>query len=267
MEIKVEKRIRSPNYPALSLPEAINKIAGVYRELHNHAAPREVVAKAMGYSGLSGASATAVSALHKYGLLDKAGADEIKVSDRAMRIMHPHSPEEKAAAIREAASEPALFAELAERFPGKIPNEDLLRNYLVRKGFAQAALGAVISAYRETSEMVQAVGGDYDSGHPLSHEEPDMHSLAVQSTPSQPRSQILVVPTDSDDESERQISRYDFEEGQYVRVVATKEIETEEALDMVETMIALKRKELERKKRMTVSAQIVDNSGRESDDV
>src|ERR1700733_12477276 len=98
----MDKRVRSPNYPALSLPDALVKVASVYRELHTHAAPREVIAKAMGYSGLSGASATAVSALHKYGLLERVGNEEVRVSERAMRIMHPHSPDEKAKAVREA---------------------------------------------------------------------------------------------------------------------------------------------------------------------
>ena len=81
----MDKRIRSPNYPALGLPDALAKAAGIYRVLHNHAGPREVIAKAMGYTGLNGASATAISALHKYGLLERSG-EENKISERAMRI-------------------------------------------------------------------------------------------------------------------------------------------------------------------------------------
>jgi len=72
----------------------------------------------MGYNSLNGASAGAISALHKYGLLGRAG-DKIRVSERALRILHPHSAEEGATAIQEAANEPPLFAELNERFPGR----------------------------------------------------------------------------------------------------------------------------------------------------
>src|SRR5438477_144269 len=110
------KRIRSPNYPALSLPDAIEKAAALYRVQHTHAAPREVAVRGMGYNTLNGASATAISALHKYGLLDRVG-DEVKISDRALRILHPEPLEERSAAILEAAREPPLFGELAERFP------------------------------------------------------------------------------------------------------------------------------------------------------
>lgn len=50
------------------------------------------------------------------------------------------------------------------------------------------------------------------------------------------------------DNSERPIGRYDFEDGSYVRIVARGKIDTEEALEMVETLIDLKRKELARRK-------------------
>jgi hypothetical protein len=238
----MDKRIRSPNYPAISLPEAIIRVTALYRAIHTHAAPRDVVAKGMGYTSLNGASATAISALHKYGLLERSG-DDVKVSERALSILHPHTPEEKAAAITAAAVEPALFAELAERFPGAMPNEELLRNYLVRKGFAPGAIGPVIAAYRDTSDMVVSEGRGYDSGQsppvqepqPMSQIAPSVHHLVPNS---------IIVQGDG-----RQVGRYDFEEGGFVKIVASPEIDTEEALNMVETIIQLKRAEIERRKR------------------
>jgi hypothetical protein len=148
-------------------------VANLYRELHGHSAPREDIAKAMGFNTLNGASATAISALHKYGLIE-GGGDNIKVSDRALRILHPHSPEEKAEAIQEAASEPQLFNDLADRFPGGLNNEALVRNYLIRAGFAPSAVPAVITAYRETSEMVDREQRTHDSPREQTREHDDM---------------------------------------------------------------------------------------------
>jgi hypothetical protein len=249
----VDKRLRSPNYPALGLPDAIEKVAGVYRSLHTHPAPREVVAKAMGYTGLNGASATAVSALHKYGLLEKQG-EEIKVSERALRILHPHSLEEKIAAMSEAATSPDLFAELAERFPGKAPNDDLLRNYLVRKGFAPAALTLVISAYRETSDMVTREREGHDAAVGHAEEPPPMSQVHPSTPPTTVSPFVTAMPTVAS--NERPIGRYDFEGGAYVRIAASGEIDTEQALDMVETLIQLKRKELERANRRVNPAPV-----------
>jgi hypothetical protein len=202
-DMAMEKRLRSPNYPALSLPDAIEKVGMLYRAQHTHAAPREIVAKGMGYNTLNGASATAISALHKYGLLDRIG-EEIKVSDRAMRILHPHSPRERGKAIQEAAYEPPLFAELRERFPGQMPSDDLLRNFLIRNGFAPAALTPVMLAYRETSEMAEREGRAHDSPREQAQEHAAMPSqssaalageghLAADARTSQPQPGPLVA--------------------------------------------------------------------------
>jgi hypothetical protein len=47
---------------------------------------------------------------------------------------------------------------------------------------------------------------------------------------------------------ERPIGRYDYEDGSYIKIVASGDVDTETALEMVETLIALKRRELERRK-------------------
>src|SRR5258708_7551011 len=125
-------RIRSPNYPAISLPDALKRIGQVFARERLHKAPREVVVKGMGYGGINGASLTALSAALKYGLLVKEGED-YRVSDRAVAILHPHTPQEKSEALKQAAFSPKLFAELAEHFKGDVPSDDNLRAYLVRR--------------------------------------------------------------------------------------------------------------------------------------
>jgi hypothetical protein len=241
----MDKRIRSPNYPFLSLPAAIDRVSALYTAQHTHAAPRQVIVKGMGYNTLNGASASAISALHKYGLLEGRG-EEWRVSERALRILHPHSPQERAEAIREAASDPPLFSELAEKFPGRFPSEDLLRNYLIRRGFAPGAVTTVMTAYRETSEMVERETQGHDSRRETTQQESSMEPTQplVQPDTLQPwMPQQTLVPT-----GERPIGRYDYEDGSYVRIVSGGNLDTEEALDMVETLIALKRTELKRRK-------------------
>lgn len=211
----------------------------------------------MGYTGLNGASATSISALHKYGLLEKNGED-IKVSERAMRILHPQFPAERPDAIREAAHEPELFRELADRFPGKTPNDDLLKNYLVRNGFALGALTSVISAYRETSDMVEREAGGYipEAQQPV--------EITMQSQLPVPSATIQAsIKTQELQYDERQIGRYDFEGGAYVRISAFGEIGTAEALEMAQTIIDLKRKELERRKRSSILSTSMNNAENE----
>jgi hypothetical protein len=197
----------------------------------------------MAYQSLNGASATALSALHKYGLLERVG-DEVKVSERALRILHPHSPDERSRAIREAANDPPLFTKLAERFPGQMPNEELLRNYLMRDGFATGAVPAVILAYRETSELVERETGGHDS-EAIQPSEVHMQPASATRFDPTPTRKPSYIQTD-----ERELCPYNFEGGGFVKLVVGGNIDTETALDMIETQIKLKRNELKAKQKV-----------------
>jgi hypothetical protein len=154
----------------MSLAQAVQQIAKLFEKINQHAAPREALATGLGYSGLHGASATAISALLKYGLLDRDGED-YKLSERAMKIIAPHSPSEKAEALNAAARDPALFTELIEYFKGDVPNDDLMRAYLIRRGFAPAAIPQVIQAFRETMELVTREANAYPSDKSMRKDE------------------------------------------------------------------------------------------------
>lgn len=237
----MEKRTRSPNYPAFGLRTALEKAAILYKNQHTHGAPREVAVKSMGYNSLNGASATAISAVLKFGLLERNG-EEVRISDRAMRILHPHSPEEKAAAIREAATEPPLFRELAEKFPGRLPADEILRNHLIRNGFAPAAVSSVILAYRETIEFAEQESAGYDSGE-LQPMKPALEApmpapqLASAYNPAP-------VPPSFPGKTDRVLAHYEFESGGNVRIVMSGPVSTQKALKMAETLLKLKREEL-----------------------
>lgn len=147
-------RVRSPNYPAISLPEAIERIRKVYEKEHTHKAAPEVVAKALGYSGLNGASLSVMSALKKFGLLEEVGKD-LKVSHQALTILvDPKDSAERAKFIREAAFAPALFSELQAQYGSGVPSDENLRSYLLKRGFAPASVDAPIRSYRETIALV-----------------------------------------------------------------------------------------------------------------
>ena len=150
-------RLRSPNYPSMSLPEAISKVKVIYeKEFTNHAS-REVMIKAMGYSGINGASAVVFSALTKYGLVLPGGSDQYKLSDDALNIvLYQRGEQVRAEAIERAAFSPQLFAELRDQYPSTLPSDDNLNAYLVKKGFNPKSVSDIIRSYRETIELVSA---------------------------------------------------------------------------------------------------------------
>jgi len=252
------KRARSPNYPAMSLPDAIERIHMLYKVQHTHAAPREVLVKGIGYNSLNGASATAISAIGKYGLLERVG-DGMKLSERAMSIIAPHNQAEKAQAIRDAAREPKLFAELLDRFPPPLPGDEVLRNYLIRSGFVPVAVSAAVLAYRETMDLVDREAGGYDSPFPATEAAPEMDPTTPTGTAKGTPHAAAFVSLNR--EGTRDLGRWQFEDGGWVQILASQEVSTSEALDMAEMLIQIRRKQLQSR----TAAPVVSGSAPEDD--
>lgn len=154
--------VRSPNYPAISLPEAIKRVELVYKQEQRHAADKEVIAKAIGYGSLNGGSTVVISALTKYGLLEPAGkGDQLKISGDALDILIHNTGEfERMKAVRKTAFMPSLFNELYETYRLDLPSDHSLRATLLKKGFNQKTVDSVIRSYRDTIEFVNAENQD-----------------------------------------------------------------------------------------------------------
>jgi cell division septation protein DedD len=142
--------VRSPSYPAWPLAEAVTAVRKIEAQYRSAKVDRQAAAKIIGYSGLSGPANKALAALAQFGLVERAGKGEMRVTDRARAILHPDSPEEKRSELRSAALEPQLFRELQERWPNMIPPEDGVIMYFNRKGFNQSAIRPAAKAYLET---------------------------------------------------------------------------------------------------------------------
>lgn len=173
-------RIRSPGYPSFALKEVIEFAEKVHKQDRQHLLDRETAARHMGFSGLSGASDRALSALMHYGLAERGSKGEIRIADLTLRIIHPDTEQERIAALYEAGFSPDLFQELRKRYPGAPPSRETLQSYLLRSGFATAAIPPASKAYLETCYFLQQERA-YESGGNVSTEAPE--SPAVETLP------------------------------------------------------------------------------------
>lgn len=173
-------KTRSPGYPAIGLKEAVEKITAIYHQDYQNPISREVAVEHMGYNGLNGKSLTVLSTLGKYGLLEGRG-DNSRVSDLAMTIIaHPRGTAEHAAAIKEAAAKPDLFAELDGRFQNGKVSDQAIRSYLLTQKFIPAAADAAIRAYRETKELVQDEASGYNEPEKQGEDTSEMEVASAQ---------------------------------------------------------------------------------------
>ncbi|TPI15716.1 hypothetical protein FJW06_05125 [Mesorhizobium sp. B4-1-3] len=162
----MDARQRSPSYPSTPLDEAIDLVRKIHLIERTNSVERGVAAKAMGYSGISGRSATVLSNLAQYGLLEKTGKNEVRVTRRAVDILYPDSDESKALALHEAANEPDLFSAISERFPDGRPSEAAIESYLIRQGYTHAAVRPATRAYLETFLFLENATGSESYSQP-----------------------------------------------------------------------------------------------------
>ena len=144
-------KVRSPNYPAVGLGEAVVLIEKIWDKAHRTRMADEAAIAAMGYH-VHGKSRTLLSALKKYGLLEEE-ADGSYVSDQAMCILLPGSDDEKLSALQQAARKPELFAELAVSHART--SDTVLRSHLLRQGFSKRGAEQAAAAFRETVKIAR----------------------------------------------------------------------------------------------------------------
>lgn len=159
-------KMKSPNYPAIGLSQAIESVRQFWNKEKKTAVSPEVAVKAMGYTGLNGHSLTRLSALKKYGLLDSEGKS-VRVSQLAMTIIHsPDDSQEQRKAVLEAAMKPDIFRELYETHLDA-SDEALKAHLVLKKGFTEAGAKQFIAAFRDTLVLAKPSDAGYDAGKKL----------------------------------------------------------------------------------------------------
>lgn len=153
------KRDRSPNYPAITFTDALEKARKIWEAEKRHPVSSEIAVQHMEYKRLNGASTPVLGALKRYGLLTPSGKKEVRISDDAHFIfVHPDGDPERDAMIRKLAMMPSLFGEILSRYPDGLPSDANLRAKLQMdwKFASQAAADAVIKALREAVRIRDA---------------------------------------------------------------------------------------------------------------
>jgi hypothetical protein len=180
----------------MSLADAIERLRIIYDKQRRYPTTRDVLAKLLGYGGINGASATVLSALGKYGLLEGHG-EQLRVSEMGQDlILHRSGDPEYDVALREAAFKPAFFRELRDQYPDGLPHEHSLRAMLIKRGFNPKVIDSAVRAYRDTIEFVSAETGDFATESlDQAPAETAMQTQSVDTSVN--RSTSLPLPTDA----------------------------------------------------------------------
>jgi hypothetical protein len=151
-------RGRSPSCPQIPLLKAIEMVKNLHAKAGKAAISRETAVGPMGFNGMNGAALTALSVLSQYGLIDAERGANLRVSDLALRIIHPTGAKQEADAKAEAVMRPKVFAELYQGGYGDC-DEGVLANHLVQSGFTPDGARKVAAVFKANSEFANLSGG------------------------------------------------------------------------------------------------------------
>lgn len=147
-------KTRSPNYPSLSLSEAIEAIRPVYAKEKRARFPRMALARHLGYSSLNGRALAKIGAVRAYGLIE-GREDALTVSQTALALLEaPKDSKDRADAFRTAFLSPPLFRRLKELHPHDLPSAETLRWDIQQEGYAPDAADKAMRVFRDSADLV-----------------------------------------------------------------------------------------------------------------
>lgn len=118
-----QPRERSKAYPGCALEDCVRFTSMIKKALGRGTHDRESLAKAMGFSTVSGAVSPKIAALVHFGLLERTGSG-YELSALSRSITDPLDEGERRKAVRDAFALPTLYQEIIDKFEldGKIPS-------------------------------------------------------------------------------------------------------------------------------------------------
>ncbi len=154
-------KMRSPNFPVVDLPTAIDAVGKIYLKEKRGKFPRESAARHLGYTSINGRSLGMIAALRAYGLLDGRGNDLAVTPDAIALLEAPQDSHDRLEALERSISAPPMFQRIMEQYPtGTSPQT--LKWWLIQQGFSSDGAEKATDIYLRTRELVTRNQGAYE---------------------------------------------------------------------------------------------------------
>ncbi len=153
--VEKKKRQRSPNYPTVGLPEAIERAKKLLTAAGKAGSPPDIAAKQIGFATAHGQAHSVLSALKKFGLVEE-GNGRVYPSQRALEILNLRADDaRRIQAIKDAALSPPIYRELIEenRERGLPAAEAMEAELVTYKNFNPNAVAGFVKDFRDSLEF------------------------------------------------------------------------------------------------------------------
>ena len=160
-------RHRSPNFPAINLGDAIDRVNQLYQKDKLHQIPVAVAHQRWGYKPYGSQGEQIVAALKSFGLAEVDGTGKsrtIRVSESARRVLL--NATDAGEVLKRCAVNPAVYRDIWDKY-GKegLPSDEVLKQHLVfEKSFNEASVSDFIANFRKTISIAKLDSSDKIDG-------------------------------------------------------------------------------------------------------
>lgn len=180
---------RSPNFPAISLSDALGKARTLYEKDRRAWTSISTVLSHLGFSAkLSGSTARVISAMRQFGLIEQ-NDKLVRVSDAVVRVLTlSDGAPERSKALRDCVLKPQIYREIFNEYPEGLPSDEALKDYLlVQKKFNPDSVDTFLRVFRASTEFAKVSPTAYAGANSQETEE-------LQQTPQQGTNQPGPTP-------------------------------------------------------------------------
>lgn len=145
-------RQRSPNYPAVGLREAVQRVKMLWDQDGKAGAPEKIAAQHIGFKTAHGQALSVLAALKKFGLVESV-KDRMVPTQRAIEIIAlPDDDPRRSIALRDAVLSPTIYRELIEQHINTgFPSDEALHSELVAyKSFNRNSVANFVDDLRDS---------------------------------------------------------------------------------------------------------------------
>lgn len=145
----------SPNYPAIGLRAAVDKISILYKKDGLAPCPKGAALGNLGFEKEHGEAGRMLSALKSFGLIEEADA-QIKLAQRGIDIVVRQTTDPKRAeALRDAVAGPDIYREILKQYQQSgLPSDSTMKSWLIAvKRFNPNAVEALVRDFKDTLEF------------------------------------------------------------------------------------------------------------------
>jgi hypothetical protein len=143
---------RSPNYPAISLPKAVEFAKKQYQQDAMQKIPVDIAYQRWGYKAGGSQGDMTLAAMKSYGLIDVDGSGsgrQIQLTETSRKLCLDHP--DRDSILKDAALSPRINREVWDHYHGELPKDDVLKHYLIwNMKFNERSIGTFISEFRDT---------------------------------------------------------------------------------------------------------------------